>query len=169
MKVLEQRAAMEEETRPVSPEDAISFYTQSSDDLLPETPMESCHVAFDNTDEFHPDDLLLILDEQLKKETPPTPVSSMELRHDLPFILDECKKEPDVTSDANSSNDDNNSTTTNKVSSLRLPIGDGMLQELQLPKMNMDWTQDSFWTQLCSSPWLDNIMLASPYANILNT
>lgn len=29
-----------------------------------------------------------------------------------------------------------------------------ILPELQLPKLPMDWTQDSFWTQF--SPWLDN-------------
>lgn len=41
-------------------------------------------------------------------------------------------------------------------SSLVLPNGLQSLGELQLqvPKFTMDWTQDSFWTQL--SPWLDN-------------
>lgn len=40
------------------------------------------------------------------------------------------------------------------------------LLEFQMPKITMDWTQDSFWTQL-SSPWLQN--LTTPLcANILN-
>ncbi|KAH6768668.1 NAC domain containing protein 36 [Perilla frutescens var. frutescens] len=39
-------------------------------------------------------------------------------------------------------------------SSLVLPNGLQNLAELQVPKLAMDWTQDSFWTQL--SPWLDN-------------
>ncbi|KAL0356526.1 UNVERIFIED_CONTAM: NAC domain-containing protein 22 [Sesamum calycinum] len=39
-------------------------------------------------------------------------------------------------------------------SSLMMPNGRQSLAELQLPKHNIDWTQDSFWTQL--SPWLDN-------------
>ncbi|KAE9448631.1 hypothetical protein C3L33_19462, partial [Rhododendron williamsianum] len=40
------------------------------------------------------------------------------------------------------------------------------LTELQVPKFNMDWTQDTFWTQL-RSPWLENLM-TPPYANVLN-
>ncbi|CAA3005088.1 NAC transcription factor 29-like [Olea europaea subsp. europaea] len=42
------------------------------------------------------------------------------------------------------------------------------LAELQVPPYSMDWTQDSFWTQLCS-PWLENLTnLASQYAQFLN-
>lgn len=40
------------------------------------------------------------------------------------------------------------------------------LLEFQMPKITMDWTQDSFWTQL-SSPWLQNFT-TPPCANILN-
>ncbi|KAI8553950.1 hypothetical protein RHMOL_Rhmol05G0056800 [Rhododendron molle] len=40
------------------------------------------------------------------------------------------------------------------------------LTELQVPKFNMDWTQDPFWTQL-RSPWLGTFM-TPPYANVLN-
>ncbi|KVH96555.1 No apical meristem (NAM) protein [Cynara cardunculus var. scolymus] len=186
MKVLEQRAAMEEVTKTIQPstplslEEPISFYTQNDNlaSSLP-TPMESCHMASDNSDEFH-QDLLLFWDEKLKDESspPPAPITPTESFHvlsdnhdeschDLMFMLDEkLKEEPDVISDANSSNTDNDNSIS-KVSSLRLPTENEMLRELQLPKMNTDWTQDSFWTQLCS-PWLDNIMLTSPYANILN-
>lgn len=45
-------------------------------------------------------------------------------------------------------------------SKLNLPNGNANLVDLQLPKLDMDWTQDSFWAQL-RSPWLDN------YANFL--
>ncbi|CAI9769773.1 unnamed protein product [Fraxinus pennsylvanica] len=42
------------------------------------------------------------------------------------------------------------------------------LAELQVPTYSMDWTQDSFWTQLCS-PWLENLTtLASECAQFLN-
>ncbi|XP_043709828.1 NAC domain-containing protein 6-like [Telopea speciosissima] len=36
------------------------------------------------------------------------------------------------------------------------------LPELQLPKPSFDWTQDPFWTQL-RSPWLDNWVLTPMY------
>ncbi|KAJ4963505.1 hypothetical protein NE237_023444 [Protea cynaroides] len=35
------------------------------------------------------------------------------------------------------------------------------LTELQLPKLSLDWTHDSFWTQL-RSPWLDNYWALTP-------
>ncbi|KAI3499263.1 hypothetical protein L1887_35056 [Cichorium endivia] len=189
MKVLEQRAAMEEDTKTLqvptslSPKDTISFDRQFTHDLAPPkpTPMGSSHVASDNNDEFFYEDLLLFMDEKLKDEcSPRMHVTSLEschvacdnkdgLRHEQMFMFDEkLKEEPDVMSDANSSNTEDN-TNIKKVSGLRLPLGKELIRELQLPKMNMDWTQDSFWTQLCS-PWLDNITLTSPYnyANILN-
>ncbi|XP_041014450.1 NAC domain-containing protein 6-like [Juglans microcarpa x Juglans regia] len=46
----------------------------------------------------------------------------------------------------------------------QFPLGKDKLPELQVPKLMMDWTQDTFWTQL-NSPWLQNL---TPYANILN-
>ncbi|KAM0041294.1 putative transcription factor NAM family [Helianthus debilis subsp. tardiflorus] len=187
MKVLEQRAAMEEETKtlkvtpPLSPEETMSFHTQS-DGVAPLMPplAESCHMTSDNNESHQ--DFLLFVDEKLKQESPPPHVVSVEssympsknqdeLHHDLFLMLgEEVKEEPDVLSDATSSNCDydhnNNSDRANKVTGLRLPTEE-KLHDLQLPKINMDWTQDSFWTQLCS-PWLDNIMLTSPYANLLN-
>uniref|UniRef100_A0A5B7AWW2 Putative NAC transcription factor 29-like n=1 Tax=Davidia involucrata TaxID=16924 RepID=A0A5B7AWW2_DAVIN len=50
-------------------------------------------------------------------------------------------------------------------SNSQLPSAKEKLPELQVPKFNMEWTQDPFWTQL-RSPWLDN--LNTPYANVLN-
>ncbi|PIN25733.1 hypothetical protein CDL12_01527 [Handroanthus impetiginosus] len=46
------------------------------------------------------------------------------------------------------------STKGKACSSLVLPTGIQTLADLQVPKLNMDWTQDSFWTQF--SPWLEN-------------
>lgn len=68
-------------------------------------------------------------------------------------LKDEVKEESDIG-------------TVNSSSSLggMENLGGGL--QLQLPMFNMDWTQDSFWTQL-RSPWLDNLTL-TPYANILN-
>lgn len=52
--------------------------------------------------------------------------------------------------------------------SLQLPPGKTELLELQVPKMNMDWSQDPVWSQL--SPWLQNLTqnLTPNCANILN-
>ncbi|KAG2703028.1 hypothetical protein I3843_06G111200 [Carya illinoinensis] len=47
---------------------------------------------------------------------------------------------------------------------LQFPLGKDKLPELQVPKLMMDWTQDTFWTQL-NSPWLQSL---TSYANILN-
>lgn len=187
MKVLEQRAALEEDTKtlkvssPLSPEETASFYTQSDymASLMPPlaTPTESCHMASENN-ECH-QDLLLMLDENMKEESSPPHVPSVEscqmasknhdaLCHDLFHMLDEdVKQEPDIVIDAtNNMCDSNNNNIVNMVTSLKLPIETGSLHVLQLPKS--DWTQDAFWTQLCSPWWLDNIMLTSPYANVLN-
>ncbi|KAG5526875.1 hypothetical protein RHGRI_032963 [Rhododendron griersonianum] len=57
--------------------------------------------------------------------------------------------------------DESKGTTT----SLLLPWHKEKLPDLQVPRVSMDWTQDSFWTQL-RSPWLDSLM--TPYANVLN-
>lgn len=53
------------------------------------------------------------------------------------------------------------------ATSLQLPQGKINLPELQVPKMNTDWSQDPLWSQL--SPWLQNIAQnLTPYASILN-
>ncbi|PWA48036.1 NAC domain containing protein 36 [Artemisia annua] len=86
MKVLEQRAAIEEETKrneepiPLSPDETISCHTQSDDQASPETPLQSCQIALDEKDEFH-QDLKLFLDENLEIESPPPTVTSMESCH----------------------------------------------------------------------------------------
>ncbi|KAK9164663.1 hypothetical protein Syun_005565 [Stephania yunnanensis] len=60
--------------------------------------------------------------------------------------------------------DGNETSLTMSTSSLRVNFAKEALPELQLPKINMDWTQDPLWTQL-RSPWLD---IWTPYANVLN-
>lgn len=50
------------------------------------------------------------------------------------------------------------------TTSIQIPKGFGMLTDLQVPKMTMDWTQDQFWNQF-NSPWLLNFTTPS---NILN-
>lgn len=55
------------------------------------------------------------------------------------------------------------SSSTSKTG-LQIPKGFEMLTDLQVPKMNMDWTQDQFWNQF-NSPWLLNFTTPS---NILN-
>ncbi|KAL8242357.1 hypothetical protein R6Q59_012659 [Mikania micrantha] len=168
MKVLEQRASkMKEEAKtltpshPLSSDEAYSFNTRSENN------------------EFH-QDLDLFLDEILKQESPLPHVTSVELDlkasknhdelgHDLFHTMDEdVKEELDVISDATSSNtNDADNNRANRVTSLRLPTNDEQLYSLQVPKMSLDWTQDTFWTQFCS-PWMRNVMLSSPYANVVN-
>lgn len=46
--------------------------------------------------------------------------------------------------------------------SLQIPKAFEMLTDLQVPKMNMDWTQDQFW-----SPWFLNLIATDP-RNVLN-
>lgn len=128
LKVLEQRAAMEEEMKnfhaspsspPTSSLETNPFYTQQGDQFM--APMLGQNIVF-------------------KKEA--EDVSALEEK------MDERPEETKVPSTA----------------SLQMPFGKGQLSELQVPKSTMDWSQDSFWTQL-NSPWLQNL---TPYANILN-
>lgn len=127
LKVLEQRAAMEEEMKanhaaaspssPMSSMDTITFCGQQEPMVAP---MSFHHMVF-------------------KKE-------------EQEVIEDKKDDEPEKSQGVSSS------------SSLNLPSKKDVLPELQVPKFNMDWTQDPFWTQL-NSPWLQNL---TPYANILN-
>ncbi|CAA2982029.1 NAC domain-containing protein 35 [Olea europaea var. sylvestris] len=56
------------------------------------------------------------------------------------------------------------SLTKISTNSIMLPSSKPKMEDLQLPKLSMDWNQDSFWTQF-RSPWLDNF---TPLANLLN-
>nr|AXO66329.1 NAC036 protein [Fraxinus mandshurica] len=56
------------------------------------------------------------------------------------------------------------SLTKISTNSIMLPNSQEKMEHLQVPKLSMDWNQDSFWTQF-RSPWLDNF---TPLANLLN-
>ncbi|GMH13510.1 hypothetical protein Nepgr_015351 [Nepenthes gracilis] len=56
------------------------------------------------------------------------------------------------------------SCSSSRDGCIKLPFGKDCLPEIQVPKPNLDWAQDSFWSQL-DSPWLENL---TPYASILN-
>lgn len=146
LKVLEQRAAMEEEMKnfhaspnsspPTSSLETGSFFTQQEDYQLV-APMPAVHnIVFKK--EAH--------NIVFKKEAEEVLGLAEEVLG-LTEKVDERAVESKVSS-----------------TSMQIPFGRGQLPELQVPKLTMDWTQDPFWTQL-NSPWLQNL---TPYANILN-
>ncbi|XP_022726218.1 NAC domain-containing protein 35-like [Durio zibethinus] len=112
------------------------------------------------------------LEEELKtmKTSPSSPLSSLETisfcspKKDLlpsisvPQVVFKKEIEEDEEEEA--------MVKENKISSasLKLPLGEEKLPELQPPKMLSDWTHDQFWTQL-NSPLFQNV---TPFANILN-
>lgn len=114
LKVLEQRAAMEEEMK-------ASFTSPS-----PQSP------PFD-TGSFsgQPDELMapmnLLPHVMLKKE-----------EREVSMVQDNYTEEKKAAA----------------ATHLQVPQGKINLPELQVPKMNMDWSQDPIWSQL--SPWLQN-------------
>ncbi|KAF8377731.1 hypothetical protein HHK36_031115 [Tetracentron sinense] len=124
MKVLEQRAAMEEETK---------------------TPLvaSSPPTTMDSTVSFHG---------QEKNFAMPMPV------HDIVFKTEKEEEEEEAKNKEEDAKDINEASSSLQIGSME------NLTDLQVPKFNLDWTQDPFWTQL-RSPWLDNW---TPYANVLN-
>ncbi|KAL3843327.1 hypothetical protein ACJIZ3_000730 [Penstemon smallii] len=102
--------------------------------------------------------------------------TSMKVLEQRAAMEEEIKKQSeiiiDVSKNINNNEDKDSSSTSSSSSSssiiinnnnnkLMLPHEIGNLAELQMPKMNMDWTQDSFWTQL-RSPWLENFVSFLP-------
>ncbi|KAI4350230.1 hypothetical protein L6164_004703 [Bauhinia variegata] len=136
LKVLEQRAAMEEETKqlggsPSSSTETISFNGQSQhEDRNASMASQVQHVV-------------------LKKEA------------DEDMLL---HQQQNNTIELHNIQEKDNDVKDTKTT-LQLPPGIDKLSELQVPTINMDWTQDQFWTQL-TSPWLQN--LTPNYSNILN-
>ncbi|CAK9316041.1 unnamed protein product [Citrullus colocynthis] len=123
LKVLEQRAAMEEEdakpfqasySSPASPFETISFCSQQ-EGMVPPT-----HDGF-------------------YKEV------------EVAAMVDVGQEEKEV--------DPKFSST-----SLQIPSELDKLTELHVPKLDMDWSQDLFWTQF-NSPWFQPL---TPYASMLN-
>lgn len=151
LKVLEQRAAEEEEmkqmvvgspTSPPSSTDTISFnYTQQDQ-----------HVPIP----------LLFQQVIPKKESqheiePETKTETHNMVSEAIMTEKPCYEKTMMTQ----MKDNNNKKACG--TSLQLPLGKDNVPELQLP-MVTDWTQDTFWTQL-NSPWLQNW---TAYSNILN-
>ncbi|KAL2329183.1 hypothetical protein Fmac_022610 [Flemingia macrophylla] len=138
LKVLEQRAALEEEREikqmvgspasPPSSTDTMSFTSPQEDQNMPLIPLLQ-HVP--------------------KKE------SETEEMLSGPMSLP--KQEKTTTSQLGFKDNKGPFAT-----SVQLPFGKDMLPDLQLPMLT-DWTQDTFWAQL-NSPWLQNF---TP-TNILN-
>ncbi|KAL5791298.1 hypothetical protein ACOSQ2_006186 [Xanthoceras sorbifolium] len=152
LKVLEQRAAMEEEMK------SISFHTSPSpppSSPSPSMTMET--VSFFSQEE-----------EQL---FPPPMVALPQQPQTLqPHLILKKEEQELVTPEKNNNNNEKKESSTTKTSSLKMPPGKlTNLPELQVPKtMTTDWTQDPFWSQL--SPWLQNLTqtFTPSYANILN-
>ncbi|XP_057500744.1 NAC domain-containing protein 6-like [Actinidia eriantha] len=126
LKVLEERAAMEEEMK-------TSPAFQPSPPLTP--PMDT--ISYSNPHEEY--------------STAPMTAHMVFKKEEEDMLLVAEKWYEEAT--------ENKGTT----SSLVLPSGKEK-PVLQMPKLSMDWTQDSFWTQL-RSPWLDNL---TPLASLLN-
>ncbi|CAI8617642.1 unnamed protein product [Vicia faba] len=148
LKVLEQRAAEEEEmkqivvgspTSPPSSTDTISFnYTQQDQHV-------SVPFLFQQ----------VIPKKESQHET--EPVTKTET-HNMDSLL--VTEKPYYEKTMTQMKDNNKKTCG---TSLQLPLGKDNVPELQLPIVT-DWTQDTFWTQL-NSPWLQNW---TAYSNILN-
>ncbi|KAA8535944.1 hypothetical protein F0562_028422 [Nyssa sinensis] len=135
LKVLEQRAAEEEEMK------SIQAFQPSPPLTPPMDTISSCSQHHDHQDLVAPIKAPQVV---LKKED------------DDIFYLNLEEK----------NNDQETEEDSKGTSVFQLTSGEETLAELQVPKFNMDWTQDSFWSTQPRSPWLDNF--TTPYANVLN-
>ncbi|CAM8976066.1 unnamed protein product [Rhodiola kirilowii] len=123
LKVLEQRAAVEDEL------ELIKFQTPSSpSSVSSQTGRMSCYDAQQNDP--------MPVTATLKQETE---LDNNGAEHETGLIVQSSSSSP-VTS------------------SLKLPMGMDILPDLQVSKMNVDWTQDQFWTQF-NSPWFRSMTL----------
>lgn len=142
MKVLEQRAAMEEEMKTTNTNtNTDRLLWMSSSNTTPPTspltpPISTETVSFCSQNE----DLLAAAASR-------------------PVLKKEEGEEEAMVTEENFLNDEAGDIT--KCLNLQLPTGMEKL-ELQLPKFG---SQDPFYAPLCS-PWLDNWLI--PYANVLN-
>lgn len=127
LKVLEQRAAMEEEMK--------NFHASPNSSPPTSSSLET-GTFYTQQEEIH----------QLMAPLMPAVVHNIVFKKEAEEVLGLQQKmeEKSVESKASSA-------------SLQMPFGRGQLAELQVPKLTaMDWTQDPFWTQL-NSPWLQNL------------
>ncbi|XP_023512193.1 NAC domain-containing protein 22-like [Cucurbita pepo subsp. pepo] len=142
LKVLEQRA-VEEETKSLQLNNAT-------------TPL----MAEEDQDSFNSQIPRLNSSEMvMKKET-----SCGEYRAEEEEEVDSKGTETETGTGAVGGLLSSSSSSSTSKTGLQIPKGFEMLTDLQVPKMNMDWTQDQFWNQF-NSPWLLNFTTPS---NILN-
>nr|DAD46594.1 TPA_asm: hypothetical protein HUJ06_016531 [Nelumbo nucifera] len=128
LKVLEQRAAMEEDTKTI---------------IVASSPSSS--PAMDNElSSYEPQEDLMAI-------TKPTQMPPKPMQSGIVFKTEEKEKEEEEE-EKKEDGKDNKDAWFLARDGLKLKK---KLPELQLPKLTMDWTQDPFWTQL-RSPWLDN-------------
>ncbi|KAL4327455.1 hypothetical protein AHAS_Ahas13G0101800 [Arachis hypogaea] len=148
LKVLEQRAAIEEEMKQMvgSPES---------------TPSSTDTMSYEEQQQNQNQNLQLLPTQHVvtKKEVE----AEVEEEKMVHVTLTTTKQENKDTTKNNKSSCCGNTNTNTNTSSLQLPFGKDKIPELQMPMMITDWTQDTFWAQL-NSPWLQNYT----YSNILN-
>lgn len=126
LKVLEQRAALEEEREMKQMVGSPASPPSSTDTMSFSSPQEDQNVP-----------LIPLLQHVLKKE------SEIEEMVSVP-------KQEKTTTNQLGLKDNKGPCGT----SVQLPFGKDKLPDLQLPMLT-DWTQDTFWAQL-NSPWLQN-------------
>ncbi|XVF68031.1 hypothetical protein PTKIN_Ptkin10aG0170200 [Pterospermum kingtungense] len=127
LKVLEQRAAMEEELK------AIKNLSPSSS---PHSSMET--ISFCSPKQDWVSSIISAPPQVVFKK------EKIEEQEEEALMVEE--KISDGIAKANK----------HSSASLQLPEGKENLPELQLPKVLSDWTQDQFWAQL-NSPWFQNL------------
>ncbi|KAL9682181.1 hypothetical protein QQ045_013974 [Rhodiola kirilowii] len=108
------------------------------------------------------------------REIAPTPQFSLPLSNealsvDFEKMLESMKEEEEEVGTAAvvEMDEEEAEGRSDDVSNSRLnfPVGMDLLADLEVPKSDVDWTQDQFWTQF-NSPWLMN--LTPSYVNVLN-
>ncbi|CAJ1933931.1 unnamed protein product [Sphenostylis stenocarpa] len=127
LKVLEQRAAEEEEREMKQMVGSPASTPSSTDTMSFSSPQEEQNVP--------------LLEHVLKKESESEEVA---------FVSNMTVPKQEIASTQLGLKDNKGTCGT----SLQMPFGKDKLPDLQLPMLT-DWTQDTFWAQL-NSPWLQN-------------
>ncbi|KAL6217962.1 hypothetical protein ACLB2K_011179 [Fragaria x ananassa] len=146
LKVLEQRAAMEEDMKMGNSPNISSS---------PPTSMDTT-ISFSS---FQEQELAQHLQHHHHDLTPQTPIMPSNLKKELAGDAAVAVAEEQLKEENEQAVEMKESPT-----SLQTPFGKNKLPELMVPKTSMDWTQDQFWAPM-NSPWL----LSTPaYASLLN-
>ncbi|KAK4792107.1 hypothetical protein SAY86_022542 [Trapa natans] len=136
MKVLEQRAAMEEATK--------NLQGSPSPDSPPWSPTE---ISLDLDSSYQTGELARLADEPMFKEEAVEETLPVQIVEQVKGIGGDVRLK-----------------SLSSATSLKLPSGCEDLMELQVPKCTADWTQDSFWNQF-NSPWLLNMAASGHLLN----